>query len=64
MVIQVSIDRDVCSGHGRCYVTEPELFGFDDEGYGFVRSAEVPEDHRDAVQRAVDGCPERAIRLL
>jgi ferredoxin len=41
----------------------PEVFDFDDQGFGFVKpdTEEIADAHREAVMRAVDGCPELAI---
>jgi ferredoxin len=60
---RLTIYRERCSGHGRCYVLEPELFGSDDDGYGQVLAGEVPDERVPAAQCAVDSCPEHAISL-
>ena len=61
--MNICIDRTKCSGHGRCYDLEPALFEPDDEGYGVVRNAEVPESLVAAAENAAANCPEHAIRL-
>lgn len=62
--MRISIDSDTCSGHGRCYVLSPSLFVDDDEGYGQVISdGHVPAEFMEDAERAVRGCPERAISL-
>lgn len=60
---RLTIDESRCAGHGRCYSLAPELFApDDDEGYGEV-IAQPAADSLDAAQRAVQNCPEQAVRL-
>jgi ferredoxin len=63
--MQLHIDHEACTGHGRCYALAPELFDADDEGYGRVTAPDsaVPAALEDAARRAVNNCPERAITL-
>ena len=55
------IDRDICTGHGRCYDTAPDLIEPDEEGLGTVTVADVPPSMHDAALRAARSCPERAV---
>ncbi|HVY10870.1 MAG TPA: ferredoxin [Mycobacteriales bacterium] len=62
--MKVSIDPDRCSGHGRCYVTAPEVFSDDDGGYGqVIGDGAVTGERLDAVHQAIAACPEQAIAL-
>jgi ferredoxin len=61
--MRIRIDKDVCSGHGRCFTVAPEAFDFDDEGFGVVKFEAVPAQFEAVARRAVDGCPEQAIVL-
>jgi ferredoxin len=63
--VRVRIDRDLCSGHGRCYALAPALFVGDDDGYGWVVSEDdlAPCDEESA-RRAAINCPERAITIM
>jgi ferredoxin len=65
--VKVAIDPGACTGHGLCYLSAPQLFGDDDEGYGQVLAdGEVSErDARDAddARHAAANCPERAITI-
>lgn len=62
--MKIRIDADLCSGHGRCYVLSPSLFTDDDEGYGqLIGDGAVAPELREDAERAVRGCPERAIIL-
>ncbi len=60
--MKVSIDRGICMGHGLCYMSAPQVFSDDDEGYGQVRGdGEVTAEHTDDARHAAAECPERAI---
>ena len=62
--MQVRIDGERCTGHGRCYGLAPELFVDDDEGNGQVLGdGSVPPELVDLARKAVANCPERAIVL-
>ena len=61
--MRVRINKDVCSGHGRCFTVAPEAFDYDDEGFGVVKLETVPPELEAAARLAVGGCPEQAIEL-
>jgi ferredoxin len=54
------VDRDECMGFGYCAETLPAVFRLDAEGKSVV--AAVLAD-REALEKAVDGCPRGAISL-
>jgi ferredoxin len=62
--VKLTINPELCQGHGRCYDLAPGLFGDDDEGYGKVLGDGTvsPEAEHDA-RLAVLNCPEQAIEL-
>ena len=62
--MKVTIDADLCEGHGRCYALAPEVFTADDEGHGEVvqPTPDTPE-LREAAQTAAQNCPESAITI-
>jgi len=60
-VMKIRIDKTLCSGHGRCYDLAPEVFTDDEDGYGQVIAAEIPEGVEEQARLAANGCPERAI---
>ena len=62
--MKLTINPELCQGHGRCYDLAPGLFGDDDEGYGTVLGDGTvsPEAEHDA-RLAVLNCPEQAIEL-
>lgn len=61
--MKARIDTDRCQGHGQCNLVCPEVFGFDEQGFGLVQMQEVPERLRADALRAERNCPERAIVL-
>jgi ferredoxin len=61
--MNVKVDRDLCVGHGRCYVLCPEVYGEDEEGYCVISRADVPAEHQEKARRAADNCPEQAITV-
>ena len=40
--MRVRVDREKCQGHNRCYLTCPEVYKIDEEGYSYLERAEVP----------------------
>ena len=61
--MRVSVDRDRCTGHGRCYDICPDVYGEDEEGYCLIAQPEVPTHLQSAARRAADNCPELAITI-
>lgn len=61
--MHISIDRSLCSGHGRCFSLAPEVFDYDDEGFGVPKSEVIGPELEAAAGRAVGACPEQAIAL-
>jgi ferredoxin len=63
-VSRVSVDDDLCTGHGRCYSLAPDVFDADEVGHSVVRVADISGGELEA--QAVVGernCPEQAITL-
>jgi ferredoxin len=61
----VRIDRERCTGQGRCYTLAADVFDADDEGFGIVRTAGIEDGSPLAPQAetAVLSCPESAITM-
>jgi ferredoxin len=60
--VRVSVDQNVCGGHGNCVVIAPGVFEFaGDDDVVSVLLPDVPVDLEDAVARAQAACPNRAI---
>jgi len=58
------VDLNVCKGHGRCYMTAPEVFDCDDAGYPLVIGAATDDASRSSLLKAVSNCPEQAISIV
>jgi len=62
--VRIVIDDSLCMGHGRCYVLSPALFTDDERGYGqVIDDGTFTDAQRADAERAVLGCPERAITI-
>jgi ferredoxin len=62
--MKISVDPASCQGHNRCIVVAPDLFDIDDEGFASASGdGTVPPDQKERAERAVDNCPEQAIRI-
>ena len=62
--MKLAIDYERCTGHGRCYSLRPALFSDDEQGYGqVIVPGDLSESQLVDAQRAVQACPEQAIRL-
>jgi ferredoxin len=63
--VKIVIDENACTGHARCVALAPQLFTDDDRGYGMViGDGTIPADLVAVAERAVNGCPERAISII
>jgi len=62
-VTRVSVDADLCTGHGRCYSLAPEVFEPDDLGHCTVLVAEVSGELEATASIGEQNCPEGAITL-
>ena len=59
----IVINREICSGHGRCYSLHPELFDVDDSGYPLTWNETISDEHVSGAQDAAANCPEGALRV-
>ena len=61
--MKVELATNICQGRGQCVIVCPQIFKADDQGFGYVDSGDVPTDDENAVRKAENLCPERAIRI-
>jgi ferredoxin len=63
--MKLTIDAEMCTGHGRCYTLAPDLLEYDDEGFVSIRgqTIDVPAGQEEAARDAAMGCPEGAITI-
>jgi ferredoxin len=62
-LLALDIDHELCAGHGRCYGLAPDLFGYDDRGYGVALPETRGAGMRGELERIVATCPEQAISI-
>lgn len=63
--MRVTVDDDVCGGHGVCIGLCPTVFSIDDdEGFARVLVDDVPAGLEASVRNAADRCPSRAIEIV
>ncbi len=62
--MHITVDYDLCEGHGQCIMAAPELFDLpDDSEQVVVLDPDPPECERDRAVRAAAMCPALAIRV-
>jgi len=62
--VRISIDKDRCTGHGRCYALAPTLVADNEAGYGeVIGDGDVAPELIASARRAGGGCPEKAFIL-
>jgi len=61
--VKLTLDKDACMGHGRCYSMASRLFDADDEGHAVLLRAQVPTTDEQAARDAQASCPEQSIGL-
>ena len=63
--MRLTIDAELCAGHGRCYTMAPDVLGYDDEGFVVERgrTISVSPGQEDAAREAALSCPEGAITI-
>lgn len=60
---RVSVDPDLCTGHGRCYALAPDVFDADDVGHSIVLVDDVSGKLEEHAAIGEQNCPESAITL-
>lgn len=61
--MKVTVNKDKCLACGVCETDAPEVFSIGESSYALVLMEEVPESFKDAIQQAIDDCPEQAIEV-
>ncbi|MGB5267381.1 MAG: ferredoxin [Polyangiales bacterium] len=61
--MKIIFDRDKCKLHAQCRGAAPELFSFAPNGSLVILDENPAEELREALQDAVDACPEQAISI-
>ena len=61
--MRLRLEDAKCTGHGRCYVLAPDVFGEDEAGRCVLRVVEVPPALADQARAGEQNCPEGAIEI-
>ena len=62
--MQVSVDNDICEGHGQCNAVDAAIFTLDDDGYSNIGSDKpVDPSEEPRARRGVNRCPVRALSI-
>lgn len=62
--MRITVDYDLCEGHGQCLMAAPDVFDLPDGSDQVVLlNPDPPPDQHDAVIRAVAMCPAQALRV-
>jgi ferredoxin len=61
--MKIELDKQRCTGHGRCYVLAPEVLEEDEPGYCVLKLPTVPEELQERARTAVESCPEHALTI-
>lgn len=61
--MKIVYDKEKCKLHAQCRGAAPELFDFAPDGSLVILDPTPPEELREALQDAVDACPEQAISI-
>ena len=62
--MRIRLDRETCTGHGRCYVLAPDVYDADDGGYCLPLFERIPEQLAEQAKRAALNCPEDALTVV
>jgi ferredoxin len=60
---RVSVDAELCTGHGRCYSLAPGVFDADELGHAVVLVEDVSGELEAQAVVGEQNCPEAAITL-
>ena len=62
--MRITVDYELCEGHGQCLMAAPEVFDLPDGSEQVVvLDADPPEALRDVIVRASAMCPAQAISI-
>ena len=62
----ITVDPELCMGHGRCNATDADLYPLDELGFSALKErgpVAVPTGLEAKAREGADACPERAISV-
>lgn len=63
MDVTVTVDHDLCQGHGQCQESAPDIFEVRDDGLAYIIGKVTTPEQLDAVKDAALRCPVEAITV-
>ena len=61
--MRVIVDFDLCESNAICMQVAPDVFEVRDDDFLYILDEEPAEDHRGALEEAVQRCPKQAISI-
>jgi ferredoxin len=61
--MKVSVDVELCQGHGQCEESAPDVFEVRDDGLAYVIGETDTSDKQARTREAASRCPVDAIRI-
>ncbi|MGA9489027.1 MAG: ferredoxin [Mycobacterium sp.] len=62
--MQITVDYDLCEGHGQCILAAPDVFDLPDDAEQVeLLDAHPAEERREVIVRAAAMCPAQAIQV-
>ena len=61
--MKVVVNKDACIGCGACAAVCDKVFEVGDDGFANVIVEEVPEEEKENVTSAIEGCPTSALSV-
>lgn len=62
--VHLRIDAQACDGVGMCAHLAPDLIALDRWGYPIIPARALDADEVEQAQKAVKGCPKKALHLI
>ena len=62
--MRIELDKEACTGHGRCYSLAPDVFEADDDGYCARSPGEIPPELETSARHGAGSCPEQALTII
>jgi ferredoxin len=62
--MKVKVDFDLCESNAVCESLAPDVFEIDENNFLMVKTEEVTDANRAAIERAVASCPRQAISIV
>ena len=62
--MKVKVDYDLCESNALCEALAPENFRIDDDDVLQIIDADVTDESRGRIERAIAACPKAALSLV